>query len=1236
LFRKYPYWGWLSLALIFWGVAVMRFTVLQRRTTPEAMTATVSKDFQKRQKALDAFIENQQLVQHIFKDSLSIEEADALSEAPFFIYAFRGDYDLVYWNSNTVVGTCSQEFSDERKDGLYRYNGTFYKQCLHLSYLKPEEHLVALFPLRYKYSIQNNYLHSLFLAADYIPLSTTSSFQKGDNSYPVLTAKKQVLFYLNILKDDVPRYIPDTWLTWLLMASILTSLLWLHMMAIGISRRYHPFYGLALILAASVLLIAYVYSLGAPFYFNELSIFSPGLYASSHWVPSLAALLIVLLCLLWVLLFIIFAFKKPAQKLTVTVINFIGIVVCMTLLAYSTILPVIIIRNLVLDSSISFDVSSLASITSFTPAGLFTVIMILCCSVLIIYHSSLHLKRFIPSNLLRYILIVVCMAVCYIIAPKSLMAYPVLCTGFTLVFVLYFDIFISWKQVKLFSPETIIAGIMIALSATFLLHHFNTIKRKTNEKIFAEKIVKQRDEMMEFLFTDVDDSLKTDLAIQGYLLDPRQTDRSYIDEYISTRYLRGPLNRYNVTSYFYNNSGSPVYNADTLSLSMFDTLLTKATSLPLTSDLYYLENAKDGRYYVAKVPLQNNAGTIVFAFQLKQHVAASVYPELLQPGSFLTANNEASYTYGIYAMRELITQNNDYPFPVYLRSDTMKAGTMRVLKREGYNIHVYKIEEGKRVAIIDSQEPWVEMVTLFSYVLCILLVGAVVVFLLTLYFRYLFRSHPGQKIIRITLRNRIHNAMLGVVLLSFALIGAATIFVFTDRYDKSSKTKLRNAMQTVERSVQEYLRDKKIAINEKTFHDETQTARFRNFISKLAGAENLDINIYNSEGSLNATSQEDIYNKSLLARIMMPKAYYEMSKRHSALLVEKESIGKLQYLSSYIPLRNMDGNAVGFINVPFFSSQKELNYQISNILIALINIYVIVFLVSGLLAVGITSWLTKGFHVLIEKFKTFNLGDNEKIAWAYDDEIGLLLREYNKMVDKVVENARRLAQTEREMAWREMAKQVAHEIKNPLTPMKLNIQYLQQALDRNHPDIEQLTKNVSASLIEQIDNLSHIASAFSDFAKMPEATPENVLLNDVLAGAVTLYNNGSAVAVRYEKTDELLICYIDKSQLLRILTNLLKNATEAIPEDRAPQITVSLVSEGEYGRITIEDNGIGISDEVAARIFSPYFTTKGSGTGLGLAMTRKIVEFWNGRIWFETKTGEGTTFFIELPIKARD
>lgn len=1229
MFHKYPFRGWLFLALCCWAAASIRYYQLSQLATPLAMTDKVSKDMQHRQEALNKFLSDEALVKRMFADSLSVSEADALSKKPFYIYALKADNELIFWNNNTVVGTCISGASDSSTAGLFRYNGTFYRQCLHPSYLQPDEYLVALFPLRYKYALQNDYLQSLFLAADYIPSSTNSSDEKKENGFPVLKADGTPLFYLYFHQEDLPYYIPDLLLLSLAIAALLASLLWLHLWAVSLSRRGKAISGLSIVVAAILVILSLAYTYGAPFHLNETILFSKNLFSSNILIPSLAVLLILLGCVFWLVLFIVSNISSPLKKTTSLLFNFILGSFGILILLSTTIFPIQLIQKIVLDSQLSFDVSNLNVLNSFTPIGLFTVVFIICCSSLILYCCNFHLQNFIPSVRHKYLYLLIGFTILYIwLQPTAACQFIFAASILLLLYI--FDRFYLSKKVSILSSENFIVTIIIAIVATFLLFHFNDEKKQLDEKAFAENTVRQRDEMMEYLFNDIADSLQKDRFVKSYLDYPNKADRSYIEEHITTRYLRGQLNKYQATLYFFNQDGRSLYNADTLHKSELDTLFSQSDPIPFSPYLFYFENAKDNRYYIANIPIEAS-GNLVIALQLRQAVDAAVYPELLEPATLQKVNTKKNYTYGVYANRELITQNNDYPFPFYLRYDTMKAGTMRVLNREGYTINIYKVDDGKQVAVIDVKDAWIEVLTLFSYIIGLMMLGILLHFLFSLYFRQLFKEKT-EKLIRLTLRSRIHLAMLSTVMLAFMVLGVVTIFIFKNRYENTNKNRLRYAMQQVERALQSYLENNQQALNEIAFNEATQTIKFKNYISNLAVSKHLDVNIYNSYGTLNATSQEDIYNKALLARIMMPEAYFNLTQLHSTLLLQDEHIGKLRYLSSYAPVRNKQGNAIGYINVPFFSSQRELNYQISNILVALINIYVMVFLLSGILAVSITNRLTKGFQLLIEKFRTFNLKENEKIAWDYDDEIGLLLKEYNKMVEKVITNAKRLAQSERESAWREMAQQVAHEIKNPLTPMKLNVQYLQQAIDKKQIDIEQLTKKVALSLVEQIDNLTNIASAFSDFAKMPPATPEIIPINQLLHNNFALYKHSNHASLQLHLTEEPILVYLDKDQLLRVLNNLIKNAFESIDHEVTPQVSLSLKLEDAAALITIQDNGVGISEAVQQKIFSPYFTTKSSGTGLGLAMTKKIVEFWNGRIWFETSSTTGTRFFITLPI----
>lgn len=265
--------------------------------------------------------------------------------------------------------------------------------------------------------------------------------------------------------------------------------------------------------------------------------------------------------------------------------------------------------------------------------------------------------------------------------------------------------------------------------------------------------------------------------------------------------------------------------------------------------------------------------------------------------------------------------------------------------------------------------------------------------------------------------------------------------------------------------------------------------------------------------------------------------------------------------------------------------------------------------------------------------KEIKLGKvNEAIVWNRDDEIGELVQEYNKMVNKLEESASLLAKSEREGAWREMARQVAHEIKNPLTPMKLSIQYLQKAIDGNAPDAKGIAQRVAGTLVEQIDYLSAIASDFSSFANIGNPRLEQISLYDSIQSVVDLFRMDTRAVIHFDAVAKDIRVHADRTHLNRLFTNLVRNAIEAVPSDRDPEIFIILTVHNGNAFIEIKDNGNGIPEEVREKIFYPNFTTKTSGTGLGLAMCKGIVEQIKGKIWFETETGSGTSFFVQIPL----
>jgi two-component system, NtrC family, nitrogen regulation sensor histidine kinase NtrY len=416
-------------------------------------------------------------------------------------------------------------------------------------------------------------------------------------------------------------------------------------------------------------------------------------------------------------------------------------------------------------------------------------------------------------------------------------------------------------------------------------------------------------------------------------------------------------------------------------------------------------------------------------------------------------------------------------------------------------------------------------------------------------------------------------------------------------------------------------------------YDSVTNDNLQKLIDEVAEIHNVDVNVYDVEGNLQVSSEPEVYKRGLLSSKIHPEAFYHLNVMRQVQYVQDESLSSLNYLSIYAAVRDEKGQVYAYLNIPYFLSQIDVNQEISNFLVTIINLNAFIFLIAGIVALIITNRITRSFSLIGDKMKEIRLGrENEEITWPRNDEIGELVKQYNKMVRQLEQSANALAKSEREGAWREMARQVAHEIKNPLTPMKLSIQYLQKAVSSNLPNVKELTTNVANTLVEQIDHLSKISSDFARFANIAHTKAEIFDLHHVLEGLKGLHAANNRVEFTWQKLSEPVMIRADRTHMNRLFTNLITNAIEACTVKEKCIIRIS--EEIREGRVLVmlQDNGEGIPEEMQEKIFTPNFTTKSSGTGLGLAMSRSIVEQAGGTIWFETVQGVGTTFFVELPL----
>ncbi len=481
-----------------------------------------------------------------------------------------------------------------------------------------------------------------------------------------------------------------------------------------------------------------------------------------------------------------------------------------------------------------------------------------------------------------------------------------------------------------------------------------------------------------------------------------------------------------------------------------------------------------------------------------------------------------------------------------------------------------------------------------------------------------------MKLKKLSLRTRIFLGMIILVLLASILIATVAIYQYKGETEDYHRQRLERKEVAIQRHINFVLKETSYPVT-----TEKIPLIFKDEIYKIADVHSLQLNIYDLDGSLLKTSRATL-TLDTLQICMSTEVLNELSNKAEHRYIEKSRENGETFQSSYSYITDKKFKPIAILNLPYLENNDFLANELNEFLIRLIYAYSFVLLMAVVIAFVLSKYITKSIKTISDKINTTRLEkSNQKIEIDdASDEISTLVNSYNSMIDELEESAVKLARGEREQAWREMAKQVAHEIKNPLTPMRLTVQNFQRKFDPKDPNIFQKVDEYSKTLIQQIDTMSSIASAFSSFAKMPAQQNETLNVVKIVKLALDIFNEDYIV---FSSDADEIIAKFDRTQLIRVVTNLVKNGIQAIPINKEPKILVNVKSEGNNVVITISDNGSGVSEENKTKVFEPKFTTKSSGMGLGLAMVKNIVEMHKGIISFESETNKGTTFKVTIP-----
>jgi len=485
---------------------------------------------------------------------------------------------------------------------------------------------------------------------------------------------------------------------------------------------------------------------------------------------------------------------------------------------------------------------------------------------------------------------------------------------------------------------------------------------------------------------------------------------------------------------------------------------------------------------------------------------------------------------------------------------------------------------------------------------------------------YLICSRKEQ--FRLGLTAKFQYTFITLLIISFIWIFFESVNFIQKKYQEEQIANLESKKYYIQKALQDiyYWNQDLNAVNPQAISVDLQD---------LSYIYHTDIHVYNNDGILVGSSQPIIFNKNLISNRIAPDPFFLTDSN----INQYEHIGQLKYLTGYTDFNNGDYMQIGYIAIPQFFSQDEIRSEIESFLGVIIQIYLIIVVLAILLSLFIGRQLSAPLIMLENKLKEMRLGSrNEKIEYKQNDEIGQLVIQYNRTVDELEQSVKLLAKSERESAWKSMARQVAHEINNPLTPMKLSIQQLRRTKKMNDERFDDYFEKSTAMLVEQIDNLSRIAGTFSNFARMPEANFEKVDVASKLYSVVLLFmNNFDHIQIDYIGEEKEVFVYADQEQLVQVFNNLLKNAIQAIPDERDGEIHVDLHENKDEVIIEITDNGVGIDTDIQDKLYVPNFTTKSTGMGLGLAIAKNIIELSGGTISFTTSLNESTTFILKLP-----
>jgi len=1175
------------------------------------------------------------LVSQKIKSNANFSFADfqTNSDYPFFIFKNK---QLIYWSDNRFVP--NYQLFNPKKDVCFLDT----ESGLYVAYRKSVVHLgnkveiFALINLYRKFRNENDYLKSGFNGKIFLTepksINATEHPSKFLNIY---ASNGSFLFAVEppqLEKIDAPNIPINTLI--LLGCAVAVFGIYIFNWINNLRQQHHFGRGFVLLFVYFAFIRLIMLTNSIPMIFSDSSLFNPKFLVINALAPSLGdALINAMVVLVWISYLVAHIYRSSLYyRLLKSTRNFQNMVsvalavasIWVTYFAYRNLCNIYEKSQFTLDLSLSI---------TFSVLKIATLAFYIC--LLFIYFLSFHLlvslflrlNKLSRSSFYKFLIGYSIGLLSIIWIDEFRLIY--LSAGFYFL-VVYFNKFP--RLLYSFKYRTTIyffsGAFVFALIAMYVIRTEEQKKDYYDKQNFGQKYLAENDFLGEGLLSRVVQTVASDTLIKRALL-RKNLAREEIQQIIKSNHLDLYFDRYDTDVLAFDKNGISLdSSSDMQHLSFYQKTFQQPTYRTSHPSIFFVNDVGNNfiKQYLTFIPIgnaENRVGFVLLDLKFRDEFVQSVYPELLLDKKFTQTPDTKNYSYGIYDKNlKLIFSSGSYN---YVRKLPLSMLMDSVLFEKGMKLneytHVGKIGQNNRKIVVSSKyHEWNNLFSNFSF-LFLLSVISIILVMLAYAVRYRLKS------LNVNFATKIQLFLNAAFLLPLLLVIIITLSVidstFVSNQEKSYLDNTKNITSTVQLQLENFAQ-KRIS-----------RAFLEQEINDLARDTKLDINYYNLNGQLNLSTRPLVYEYGLLSRYINPTAYSRIIEEKENEILLSESLGSLFYKTAYMSIKGRDNKILGVIGIPFFDAKPTLDRQVTEVVASILSIFAWLFLLLLILSYFASNILTSPLKLVAQKLKRTSLDKlNERLEWNSDDEIGMLMREYNKMLGKLEESKVALSMSEKQTAWREMAKQVAHEIKNPLTPMKLSIQQLQRTLVLDSPKSKERIGRALSSLTEQIDNISEIANSFSEFAKMPVPRNEVFDLVPLIQKSADLYADDERISLNaYIKEKEAWVLG-DRQFMSRVITNLIINGIQSVPTEKRAIINLRLYKNEDDNMVIMEiqDNGSGIPENIRQRVFIPNFTTKVGGSGLGLAMARRGVEHAGGNIWFETVSGRGTTFFIDLPL----